>query len=139
MKTVILVDLDGTLTATADVSFKEMKDGLVEVDLQKIPLLDGAVDFINQLKKSCDVFVVSDSHPKYVQKIVNEYFNVPCLSLADKPNTSKTQDFLTGLGYSESTLTNFFVVGDTWLDITLGRGLHALTVLVKLYTPKNIE
>lgn len=139
MKTVVLVDLDGTLTATADVSFKEMKDGLVEVDLQKIPLLDGAIDFINQLKKSCDVFVVSDSHPKYVQKIVNEYFNVPCLSLADKPNTPKTQDFLTGLGYSESTLTNFFVVGDTWLDITLGRGLHALTVLVKLYTPENIE
>ena len=139
MKTVVLVDLDGTLTATADVSFKEMKDGLAEVDLQKIPLLDGAIDFINQLKTSCDVFVVSDSHPKYVQKIVNEYFNVPYLSLADKPNTSKTQDFLKGLGYSEPTLTNFFIVGDTWLDITLGRGLHALTVLVKLYDPKNIE
>lgn len=139
MKTVVLVDLDGTLTDTADISFKEMKDGLTKPDLKKIPLLDGAIDFINQLKSSCDVFIVSDSHPKYVEKIVNEYFNVPCLSLADKPNTSKTQDFLKELGYSEPILTNFFVVGDTWLDVTLGRGLHALTVLVELYAPKKIE
>lgn len=139
MKTVVLVDLDGTLTATADVSFKDMKDGLAEVDLQEIPLLNGAIDFVNQLKKNCEVFIISDSHPKYVQKIVNEYFKVPCLCLADKPNTSKTQDFLRELGFTELTSAEVFVVGDTWLDIALGRGLHAFTILVELYVPENIE
>lgn len=141
------MDLDGTLTNTADISFKKMKDGLVDFDVKKIPLFEGAIKFINQLKSSYDVFIISDSHPKYVKKIVNEYFNTPCLSLADKPNTSKTQKFLKELGYSEPISTKFFVVGDTWLDITLGRGLNsllgrgfdALTILVELYTSKNIE
>lgn len=139
MKPVVLVDLDGTLADTADESFKGMKDGLVNTDLQKIPLFDGAVEFVSQLKIFCDVFIVSDSHPKYVEKIVNEHFKVPCLCLADKPNTFKTQKFLENLGYSEISSNNLFVIGDTWLDIALGRGLNALTILVKLYKSKKID
>lgn len=140
MKTVVLVDLDGALTNTADASFKDMKDGRINTDLQKIPLFEGAVSFIKNLKSFCDVFIVSDSHSKYVRKIVEEYFRVPCLCLADKPNTSKTQEFLeTELGIHEILPDNFFVVGDTWLDIELGRGLNALTILIDLYKSERIE
>lgn len=140
MKTVVLVDLDGTLTDTADVFFKDMKDGRVSTDLNKIPLFEGAVNFIENLKVFCDVFIVSDSHSKYVRKIVDEYFKVPCLCLADKPNTSKTREFLEEkLGISKILPDKFFVVGDTWLDITLGRGLGALTILIELYKSKKID
>lgn len=141
MKTVVILDLDGTLTATSDASFKNMKDGLEVVDFQKIKLIEGAEDFVKKLKANgCVTLIISDSHPKYVNKIVDAFFGVPYLSLADKPNTLKSQDFLKNFGISEDKKPiNFFVVGDTWLDIALGRGLGALTILVDFDRSKNIE
>ena len=140
MKKAILIDLDGTLTDTADISFKSMKDGVEETDLTKIKLLSGAVDFVKELiKRGHIVFIISDSHPKYVNKIVGNYFGVPSLSLANKPNSAKTRNFLTSYSTSLQDVTEYFMIGDTWLDIELGRGVGSLTVLTELYKPQNVE
>jgi FMN phosphatase YigB (HAD superfamily) len=140
MKKAILIDLDGTLTDTADVSFKLMKDGKVDTDLSKINLITGAKDFVTELKnRGHEVFIISDSHPSYVNKIATAYFNIPSLSLTDKPNTTKARNFLTQYSHQLQGVTEYFMIGDTWLDIELGRGLKAMTVLVELYSPQNIE
>jgi len=140
MKKVILLDLDGTLTNTADIAFKAMKDGLVDADLSKIPLITGAKEFVAKLKSmNYEVFIVSDSHSKYVNKIVDTYFGLPSVNLTDKPNITKTQNFLQTQSHLFSNDSEFFVIGDTWLDIELGRGLGFMTILAKLYQAKNIE
>jgi FMN phosphatase YigB (HAD superfamily) len=73
---IILIDLDGTLTNTAHPKFKRMKDGLDEIILSTIPVFEGAIEFVN-LQKSLGnkVIILSDSHPKYVNKIATELFN----------------------------------------------------------------
>lgn len=141
MKTVVLLDLDGTLISTSDSSFKKMKDGLEDVDFRKIKSIEGAEDFVKKLKANgCLIFIISDSHPRYVNKVVDAFFGVPCLSLADKPNIFKSMDFLKDFGISyDKKPINYFVVGDTWLDIALGRGLGALTILVDFDRSKGVE
>ena len=47
---IVFVDLDGTLTHTADVKYKEFKDGLRDFNPTQIPLFHGSVDFISTLK-----------------------------------------------------------------------------------------
>ncbi len=140
MNKAVLIDLDGTLTDTTDIVFKGMKDGKEKTDLTKIKLFPGAIDFVKGLqRKGYIVFIISDSHPRYVNKIVNAHFCVPALSLADKPNITKTKDFLTTHSSSLPVDTDYFMIGDTGLDIELGRGIGALTVLTKFYKAKNIE
>ena len=92
---IIFVDLDGTLTHTADVKYKEYKDGLKIFNPSQIPMFQGSVDFISTLKNDGHrVIILSDSHPKYVRPIVEYYFNVEYIFLADKPNTAKTLSFI---------------------------------------------
>ena len=92
---ILLIDLDGTLTDTAHEKFKPYKDGLEETDLSKIPLIPGAKEFINKLQSDGHKpVIISDSHPKYVNKIANDIFKIPALSLADKPNPTKTANYL---------------------------------------------
>ncbi|MEY4895027.1 MAG: hypothetical protein RL751_1852, partial [Bacteroidota bacterium] len=135
MKKLILLDLDGTLTNTADEYFKSMKDGLIETDLSKIPVFNGAVEFVSALQREYIVVLVSDSHPRYVNKIAKEIFGFndqnykSVLSLADKPNQNNTISFLSELhsvlGNECPNINNtgqklgVFVIGDTWLDIEL--------------------
>ena len=52
---IILLDLDGTLTNTANVSFKPMKDGKEETNLSRIPIFDGAREFVNTLKSKVKI------------------------------------------------------------------------------------
>ncbi len=127
-----LVDLDGTLTNTEDGSFKEMKDGKAPVDLGRVVPKAGAVEFIQSLIKRGDqVVVVSDSHPRYVEPVVQEYFSpAVAISLCDKPNVDKVKKGLERLRLvvsREGTL----LMGDTWLDVHLGRGLGVPTILIE--------
>ena len=46
---IIFIDLDGTLTHTADVKYKKLKDGLQDFNPSIIPLFQGSVDFISTL------------------------------------------------------------------------------------------
>jgi predicted HAD superfamily phosphohydrolase YqeG len=120
---ILLIDLDGTLTDTAHSEFKGMKDGLVDTDLSKVPLIKGAKDFVNEQKaKGNKPIIVSDSHPKYVSKIASEIFSVDFISLTDKPNPHKTLSFIDSkpdLKERFQDKDNFIVIGDSWLDIEL--------------------
>lgn len=137
---ILLIDLDGTLTDTAHEKFKPYKDGLEETDLSKIPLIPGAKEFINKLQSDGHKpVIISDSHPKYVNKIANDIFKIPALSLADKPNPTKTVNYLQTALNGEATKENTIVIGDTWLDIEMGRALNFPTVLTNFYTASSEE
>ena len=137
---ILLIDLDGTLTDTAHEKFKPYKDGLEETDLPKIPLISGAKEFINKLQSDGHKpVIISDSHPKYVNKIANDIFKIPALSLADKPNPTKTVNYLQTALNGEATKENTIVIGDTWLDIEMGRALNFPTVLTNFYTASSEE
>lgn len=137
---ILLIDLDGTLTDTAHEKFKPYKDGLEETDLSNIPLIPGAKEFISYLQTNGHKpVIISDSHPKYVNKIANEVFKIPALSLADKPNPTKTANYLQTALNGEATKENTIVVGDTWLDIEMGRALNFPTILTNFYTASSEE
>ena len=138
--TILLIDLDGTLTDTAHEKFKPFKDGLKETNLAEIPLIPGAKEFINKLKSDGHKSVIiSDSHPKYVNKIANDIFKIPALSLADKPNPTKTANYLQTALNGEANKENTIVIGDTWLDIEIGRALNFPTILTNFYTASSEE
>lgn len=137
---ILLIDLDGTLTDTAHEKFKPYKDGLEETDLSKIPLFLGAKEFIKKLQSNGHKpVIISDSHPKYVNKIANDIFKIPALSLADKPNQTKTANYLQTTFNGKATKENTIVVGDTWLDIEMGRALNCPTVLTNFYLASSEE
>lgn len=141
---VILIDLDGTLTDTAHIKFKSMKDGISETILSEIIVFNGAKEFIEYQKYIKNkIVIISDSHPRYVEKIANNIFNLPSLSLCDKPNSRKLIDYISqNHTLNEQFLKNrdsFTIIGDTWLDIELGRKLNIPTVLVEFYKSKINE
>jgi predicted HAD superfamily phosphohydrolase YqeG len=140
---ILLVDLDGTLIDTAHSEFKEMKDGLTETVLSKIPLFVGALEFIlGQKLKGNKPIIVSDSHPKYVKKIATEIFDVEYIYLTDKPNPQRTQAYIESnfeLKEQFSNRDNFIVIGDSCLDIELGRRLNIRTILTSFYASSEIE
>ena len=142
---IIFLDLDGTLTHTAHPYFKKMKDGLeiTDIVLLKKYVFPGALDFIEeQLSLGNKLYIISDSHPRYVEAIATQIFNLPYLSLADKPNDKKTRDFILSipeLNEAFNNKDNFILVGDSWLDIALGRLLNIRTVLTRFYNSSEID
>lgn len=137
---IVLLDLDGTLVNTAHSSFKPMKDGQAATVIETIPVFDGARDFINNLLANGHTpIILSDSHPNYVNPIARQIFNIQSLCLCDKPNIQKTKAFLEQLGYDIHVKENFIIIGDTWLDIELGRALNFTTILTQFYTSVEID
>jgi beta-phosphoglucomutase-like phosphatase (HAD superfamily) len=137
---IILIDLDGTLTDTAHEKFKPYKDGVQETNLTEIPLIQGAKEFIATLQSNGHKpIIISDSHPRYVNKIAETVFRIPALSLSDKPNPTKTAAYLQTKFQGEATKENCIVIGDTWLDIELGRALNFPTILTSFYTASGEE
>ncbi|WP_397445943.1 hypothetical protein [Polaribacter sp. R77954] len=136
---IIFLDLDGTLTNTTHPYFKKMKDGIDTTDVSLIRkyVFPGALNFIKeQISKNNKIYIVSDSHPRYVEPISKQIFNLPFLSLADKPNDKKTRNFINSnpeLSTAFQNKDNFIFVGDSWLDVVLGRLLNIRTVLTKFY------
>lgn len=130
----ILTDLDGTLINTVHPTWKPYKDGLegysIEPHLCRLPIFYGAKAFIDARKaKGDNVIVVSDSHYRYVNPIC-DMFDVERIALADKPNCKKLNEYLDA--HPECKLDiengNCIVIGDTKLDIELGRHIGAMTV-----------
>lgn len=137
---IVLLDLDGTLVNTTNNSFKQMKDGIIATDVASIPIINGAREFISAMKRSGHTpIILSDSHPQYVIPISQQLFNIPALSLCDKPNTKKAIDYLRQNGHNIHERENFIVVGDTWLDIELGRALNFSTILTQFYTTEEVD
>ncbi len=120
----LLIDLDGTLINTANIredilehiQLTMMKKGELETDLSQIQIFEGATNFLTNAKSlGFECIIVSDSHPKYVNPIVEKYFRQYCnvaLSLADKPNTSRTLKFLEQHNIDISS-SICYVIGDS--------------------------
>jgi predicted HAD superfamily phosphohydrolase YqeG len=142
---IIFLDLDGTLTHTTHSYFKKMKDGIenTNVELIKKYVFPKALDFIKaQILIGNKPYIISDSHPNYVSVIADQIFNLPYLSLADKPNDKKTLNYIQSFPELKEAFhnkDNFILVGDSWLDIALGRLLNIRTVLTKFYNSTEIE
>ena len=130
----ILIDLDGTLINTVHPSWKPYKDGKdgynIEAILSQVPVFPGAKEFIVSRKaKGDNVIVVSDSHFRYVNPICR-MLDVECVSLANKPNISKLEEFLTSHSCYKRDIEcgNCVVIGDTKLDIEMGRRIGVMTI-----------
>ena len=130
----ILIDLDGTLINTVHPTWKPYKDGQdgysIEPHLAQVPLFPGVREFLASRKAKGDkVVVVSDSHFRYVNPSC-KMLGVKGVSLADKPNTSKLYQYLESHPNYKQELDNgdCFVIGDTRLDIELGRQVGAMTI-----------
>lgn len=130
----ILIDLDGTLIKTVHPTWKPYKDGQencsIEPYLAQVPILPGAREFIASRKAKGDtIIVVSDSHFRYVNPIC-DMLGVERVSLADKPNTKKLNEFLDNHPSYKKEIDNgnCIVIGDTKLDIELGRHIGAMTI-----------
>lgn len=131
----IFLDLDGTLVNTVHPSWKPYKDGLQDFPVAQIPLFAGVKEFIASRKAKGDFLViVSDSHPRYVNPIA-DMLGVEALSLADKPNNKKILEFLDSHPQYKQMVAegNCLMVGDTKLDIELGRRIGALTCWILPY------
>ncbi len=135
----ILLDLDGTLINTVHPAWKPYKDGLQDYPVTQVPIFPGTMEFIASRKQKGDsLVIVSDSHPRYVEPIA-KLFGVEALSLADKPNNRKLNDFLVShLQYKQMVSEgDCMMVGDTKLDIELGRRIGALTCWILPYQITN--
>ena len=134
---IIFIDLDGTLTDTASVKYKALKDGLEDFSARDIPVFNGAIDFVSHQKKIGNtIIILSDSHPKYVAKIAKEIFDLDYIYLADKPNTSRLLQYIESHPDIKAVFgvkSEFLIIGDSALDIQLGRKLQIPTVLTRFY------
>ena len=130
----LLIDLDGTLIYTVHPSWKPYKDGQenysIEPYIAQVPVFPGAKEFIASRKAKGDsIIIISDSHFRYVNPIC-DMLGVERVSLADKPNTQKLTEFLDSHRNYKQEIDNgnCFVIGDTKLDIELGRHIGAMTI-----------
>lgn len=128
----IFIDLDGTLINTVHPSWKPYKDGQLSIEncLDQVPFIHGAKEFIqSRTLKGDDLIVVSDSHPRYVIPIC-KMLGVECLSLADKPNENKLNEYLLFHPTYKSQVEQGegIFIGDTKLDIELGRKMGIKTI-----------
>lgn len=135
----ILIDLDGTILNSVHPTWKPYKDGQdnyrIEAYLDKLPFFSGAKKFLQMQKQNGNpILIVSDSHPKYVEPI-SKYIECDCVSLADKPNQTKLFTYLDNHpDYKEMIKSGDCVlIGDTALDIELGRKIGIPTIWIRLY------
>lgn len=132
----IFIDLDGTLTDTSSICYKEYKDGIRDFLVSENLLFPDAKEFVDCLKSlDHQVIILSDSHPKYVRKIAEDIFDVEYIALADKPNINKLSSYIE----ARSDLRNLFndadnviIVGDSALDIELARKLRVRSIYCQL-------
>jgi len=138
----LLFDLDGTLIDSLHDKFAKYRDGLSDFHINEIPVFDGAKELIQKLKDDGhQVLIVSDSHPKYVNKISGEIFKVECLSLAYKPAIDKIENFIKekSLNKLETSRSRIFLIGDHAVDITTARKLGIPSVHIIHETNYNPE
>ena len=133
----VFIDLDGTLVNTTHPSWRPYRDGQAIIAPDKVPPFTGAREFISYCyQKGIHLVLVSDSHPKYVEPI-RQYLGLQGICLADKPNTSRLNDYIAISPILQQELRNpdgCFFVGDTKLDIEIGRKYDIRTILLTQYS-----
>ncbi len=131
-KITVLLDLDGTLVNTMSGEYAKYRDGKADINIGEVPLFDGAVDFVKTLQSSGhEVFIVSDSHPRYVEPIAEKIFNLKSLSLAYKPTIEKTVEFIEKHSSIQLPSSRIFMIGDSSLDIQTARKLKVPSIFVE--------
>ena len=135
----LLIDLDGTIVYTLHPTWKPYKDGQdgyrIDNHLDYLVFFPGSKEFIKiQKDKGNKVLVVSDSHPRYVEPIC-KFIGCDCVSLADKPNKSKLDSYLVSHpDYKHDVeIGDCVLIGDTALDIELGRRFGIPTIWIRQY------
>lgn len=140
----IFIDLDGTLVDTTHPSWSSYRDGQKDVDINQVPVFRGAKEFLSFFRNTGNTIVlVSDSHPKYVDKF-KLFFGLDGIALADKPNTERLMSFVNSRNDLQEIMQNkpnCFFIGDTKLDIEVGRKLGIRTILLTQYAvlDENID
>lgn len=139
----ILIDLDGTIINTTHPAWKPYKDGQadssIEPYLNQLPFFTGAREFLQKQKQQGNaILIVSDSHPAYVKPIC-KYLDCDCVFLAEKPNKERLMRYLDAHpSYKEQVESgDCFFIGDTALDIELGRKLGVPTIWILPYQVSN--
>ena len=136
----VFIDLDGTLTNTIHPSWRPYRDGQAVIAPDQVPVFPGARDFISYCyQKGIHLVLVSDSHPRYVEPL-RQYLGLQGICLADKPNTARLNDYIAISPILQQELRNpdgCFFVGDTKLDIEIGRKYGIRTILLRQYWTKQ--
>lgn len=128
----ILLDLDGTLVNTMSREYDKYRDGKATIDLSRLPLFEGAVEFVKRISTNGNkVFIVSDSHPRYVEPIAERVFKLKSLSLANKPSLEKILEFIRLNSDIQLPSRRIFMVGDSPLDIITSRKLKIPSIFVE--------
>lgn len=128
----ILLDLDGTLINTMSAEYAVYRDGKASIDIDSVPLFDGAIEFVKNISANDnEVFIISDSHPRYVEPIASNIFKLKSLSLAYKPSLDKISEFIKQNSSIKLPSSRIFMVGDTPLDITTARKLKIPSIFVE--------
>lgn len=131
----LFLDLDGTLTNTVHPTWKPYKDGQADLPVDKIPMFAGVEEFLKNRRDKGDIEVIlSDSHPRYVNPIAKK-LGLQAICLADKPNSKKVEEFLNAHDSLKQMVNkgDCCVIGDTKLDIEIGRRLGVLTIWFQPY------
>ncbi len=133
----VFIDLDGTLTNTIHPSWSPYRDGQAVIAPDQVPVFPGTREFISYCyQKGIHLVLVSDSHPKYVEPL-RQYLGLQGIYLADKPNTARLNDYIAISPILQQELRNpdgCFFVGDTKLDIEIGRKYDIRTILLMQYS-----
>lgn len=139
MGMLILIDLDGTILNSIHSTWKPYKDGQdnyrIDTYLDKLPFFFGTKEFLQtQKQKGNSILVVSDSHPRYVGPIC-KYIECDYVSLADKPNKTNLFTYLNNHSNYKGMIEsgNCVFIGDTVLDIELGRRIGVPTIWILPY------
>lgn len=139
----ILIDLDGTILNSVHPTWKTYKDGQgdcrIDDYLDRLPFFPGAKEFLQKQKEMGNtVLVVSDSHPRFVDPIC-KYIDCDSVSLAGKPNKVQLSSFLDSHPYYKEMVESgdCVFIGDTALDIELGRRIGIPTIWILPYSITN--
>jgi len=138
----LFLDLDGTLTDTIDPSWASTRDGQSDFDMKNVFFFQGAIAFIRDyLSAGHTIVLVSDSHPLYVNKF-KAFLGIDGIGLADKPNSVKLNSFIATRPDIQGLLqdkSQCFFIGDTKLDVELGRKLGIMTILLSQYCVNEVD
>ena len=136
----VFIDLDGTLTNTIHPSWRPYRDGEAPIAPDQVPLFPGAREFISDChQRGIHLVLVSDSHPRYVEPL-RQFLGLQGIYLADKPNTTRLNEYIAFSPILQQELRNpdgCFFVGDTKLDVEIGRKYGIRTILLRQYWMKE--
>lgn len=138
----IFVDLDGTLINTALPAWEPYRKGQLNISFDCINFFDGAVNFVADLKqRGHKVIIVSNSYPEFVKYFANK-LGIEGVSMVGSPDSCILLNYIEqrqDLVSEFQIKSNCFMVGDTGMDVELGRRLEIPTILLRVYSYDKVN